>query len=89
MKITYRIDPTGRIMIPAYVRKNLNLTPGTLVTIETEGRSVRIKNAHERCFICGKSIKKPSDMIVLNGKDEMHICSACAEKVEQENKKRG
>ncbi len=89
MKLTYRIDPQGRIMIPMHIKKHLNLTPGSQVVIDVDGRSVRIRNAQEVCFICGKSIKKPSDMIAMSGKNEMSICSACAKQVEQESKKRG
>lgn len=89
MKTTYRIDSVGRIVIPAHMKKKLGLTNGSLVTIDQNGQNIIIRNAMKRCFICGKEIKKPSDMIAVSGNDEMHICPECAKKVEEESKKRG
>ena len=89
MKITYKVDPQGRIMIPSYIRKDLKIEPGTTVIIDVNGGGIRIRNAQSVCFVCGKTVKKPSDMIAMHGSGEMSICSACAKKIEEESKKRG
>lgn len=89
MKSTYRVDAGARINIPMCIKKQLNIGPGSLVTIELSGRDVIIRNAAESCVVCGKESKKPGEMIFLGGENETYICPACAKKVEQENKKRG
>lgn len=78
MKLTYRIDPQGRVMIPMHIKKQLGLMPGTLVTIEADGRSVKIKKAQETCVICGKNI--PCGAAVKRTVGGNTICADCAEK---------
>lgn len=78
---TRRIDPQGRIMIPSHIRKELNLEPGCLVSVELgNDRTIKIKVAQARCAICGKTIL---------GKSEFKICSECAKSIANAEKQRG
>lgn len=87
---TRRIDPQGRIMIPSHIRKALNLSPGQLVTVELgPDRIIQVKPAIERCVICGKTIKEPSDTTAVLGKDELNVCTECAKKIADAEKERG
>lgn len=80
-KATRYVDNQGRIILPAFIRKHLNLGSGHVVdmTLEDDG-SIRIKAAKERCSVCGNSVEdKPHSEISANGKK--FVCYECAQAI--------
>lgn len=73
------LDEQGRIIIPAHIRKALNLRGGNLVgvTMDKEG-TILVRVEEERCAICGESVK---DKASLELENRQHICSDCAKKI--------
>ena len=72
-KATRYVDAQGRIILPAHIRKALNLTEGHCVEIEIEDGSIRIRPIEERCSICGKALA--DQFIDMRDKK---ICPECA-----------
>ena len=79
MKSTYQVDPMGRIMIPAHIRKRLNIEPKSIVSIEIDGKSIVIRKAHETCVICGKPINNQNQSQRTAAGSA--ICTACAKMI--------
>lgn len=73
-KIAYKIDPLGRVTIPAHLRKKLDLETESYVTLEIDGTGIKIRKAQEHCAICGKKIKYDTAKRTAAGSA---ICSAC------------
>ena len=72
-KATVRVDPQGRLMIPAHIRKELNLLPGDELGIDVDPfGTIHLESTKKSCFICGKS---PEKGIIIQGKA---ICRECA-----------
>lgn len=76
---TARMDAQGRVILPAHIRKELDLNAGQLVTVTIEGGGVKIYPAEERCCICGETGERPIKIIV--GTTEKLICTNCARKI--------
>lgn len=75
-----RLDGQGRVILPAHIRKALNLTTDSEVTIElTEDGEIRIKPAEERCCICGRSVNEKRKVTI---KDNI-ICWECTVDVQE------
>lgn len=74
-KTTRYVDAQGRIILPAHIRRALNLAEGHCIEIELEqDGSIRLRPTEERCCICGKPITgKPH---IDHG--DKHICRDCA-----------
>ena len=75
MKITYKIDSLGRVMIPAHMRKMLDMEKESFVTLEIDGTGIKIRKAQEKCAICGKQVRTEKASRTAAGSA---ICSACA-----------
>lgn len=50
------IDAQGRVLIPAHIRKALNMTDGKFVEVTQNGNGVMITPSEHRCDICGRII---------------------------------
>lgn len=87
LKPTRHVDPQGRILIPSHIRKELNLSPGSAVTIELgRDRTIKVSAAKDCCFICGKTVGGSDATKVKAVAGEKVICPACAERVSQAKK---
>lgn len=75
------LDEQGRVILPAHIRKALNLAPGNVVELELEDdNTIRITPSTERCCICGGAIEeKPLEL----SKDKK-ICFGCAQRIAKE-----
>lgn len=74
-KTTVRVDPQGRLMIPAHIRKELNLLPGDELSIDVDPfGTIRLESTKERCCLCGES----AGVSVTIGPHTKHICRLCA-----------
>ena len=73
-KTTRYVDAQGRIILPAHIRKALNLTEGHCVEIEIEDGTIRVRPIEERCSICGQPVTGKS---YIKAQDKI-ICKECA-----------
>lgn len=56
-KSTRFVDNQGRIILPAHIRKALNIGPGHTVTVALDDDgTIRIKAVPERCCVCGCAV---------------------------------
>ena len=78
--VVREIDPLGRLVIPKEVRKELGLLQGEPVEIITEKDCVIIKKYQAACIICGKPIKKESDLFIYHGKK---VCANCVDEIKK------
>ena len=78
-KSTRRLDGQGRVILPAHIRKALNLTPESTVTIEMEADgSIRIRPTAERCCICGEGVaEKPYTQTIEIHNETKYVCAYC------------
>lgn len=76
LKTIRYIDAQGRIILPAHIRKALNLTEGSCVEVDIEDDgTIKIKPTQERCHICGRT---ETPYIRIN---EKLVCLDCAEAI--------
>ena len=74
-KTTSRVDAQGRIVIPAHMRKALNLETGDEVTIGLDpSGTIHVESARDRCCLCGKA----AEIGVTIGPVRKTICRNCA-----------
>ncbi len=67
-----RVDDLGRIVIPAWARKELGMGPGTQVEMVVRGCTVMIEVAPGRCKLCGKKVSA----------EQSQICSGCRHRIQ-------
>lgn len=77
-----RLDGQGRVILPAHIRKALNLTTDSAVTIELKDGEIRIKPAKEQCCICGREAREDA-MRIDSGK---LVCQRCVKIIKEETK---
>lgn len=71
MKLTRRVDESGRVIIPTGFREKSNILPGSYIEISVEeDGSIRIQSREKRCMICGKTATLETEKIA--------ICHECA-----------
>lgn len=85
-KTTRYLDSQGRIILPAHIRKALNLTEGKSLEVSLEDDdTIRIAPVQERCVICGA----PLTGKYIRYKDKM-VCQDCLYELnEQETEDHG
>lgn len=77
-KSVRRLDGQGRVILPAHIRKALDLSPESTVTIEIEDDgSIRIRPAEERCCICGENVAGHQRIHIQNKTGDKYICAVC------------
>lgn len=69
-----KIDELGRIVLPAEIRQKLGITSKSTVGIYENGGRIVLCKAEPSCKLCGGT-----DGIST----ELHLCSACVEKIKQ------
>lgn len=76
------VDDQSRVIIPAHIRKALNISPGTPLEIFMgEDGTIRIRPTYERCAICGASVKDKHHAEIKAGTEMKHICYDCSQKI--------
>lgn len=75
------VDDLGRIILPAHIRKALNLGSGRCIEVDLdEDNTIRIRAIEERCALCGKAVEgKHHSEIQANGKKL--VCYDCGQAV--------
>ena len=78
VKSVRRLDGQGRVILPSHIRKALNLTKDSEVTINmTKDGAVMIRPSEERCCICGKNVEGVRHATMGDKK----ICMSCASEI--------
>ena len=74
-----KIDPLGRLGIPKYIRKDMNLDENSTVLIQyiPEEKEIRIKKEESACSLCGCH----TDLIPIG--QERLLCKACLESIKR------
>ena len=68
--IVRRMDELGRIVLPAELRKNLNISEKDPLEIYVNGDSIVLKKYSPACIFCDEA----DDIVTFKGKN---ICSPC------------
>jgi AbrB family looped-hinge helix DNA binding protein len=74
-----RLDGQGRVILPSHIRKALELSKNSAVTIDmtADGRIV-ITPAEERCCICGEGIEgAPHTQTITVRNETRYVCGNC------------
>lgn len=72
-----KIEDTGRILIPAHVRKKLGVSLGDKVRLTVRGGEVVIRPVTPTCYHCGAEIEKDELL------KEYRICRKCLDSVRE------
>lgn len=73
------LDRIGRLVLPIYLRRQLNIYGRAPIEISVDGDSIVLKKYKERCTFCRKElsddeVESKIDHIDIHGK---HICKSC------------
>ena len=74
MKTEVRINSEGRVVIPAKVRRDLNIKNGDMLALEMNDGTIIITPAAARCMVC----QSTNDLIEAN---DIILCKACAKTI--------
>lgn len=78
-KSTRKLDGQGRVILPSYIRKALNLTQDSAVTIEmTDMGGILITPEQKRCCICGERVVGKTHKTIKSWNGDKYICAICA-----------
>ena len=90
-KSTRYLDPQGRVILPSYIRKALNLAPGSGVEIDMEDAvTIRIRPADERCELCGAKITEDNPAVTITvWSGKKLICRGCDNLIYREHAYKG
>ena len=81
-KSVRRLDGQGRVILPSHIRKAMNLTTDSAVTIDmTEGGKIIITPTQERCCICGEGVEGQPHITIGTWNGDKKICKTCADQV--------
>ncbi len=76
------VDKQGRFVLPAYVRKHLNVGKGHTIELFLEDdNTVRIKAVPERCCVCCDSIGDMHHTTVETANGDKFVCYKCAQNI--------
>ena len=82
VKSNHYMDSQGRVVMASYIRKALNLQPGSKLEVTLEDdNTIRMRAVHDTCCVCGKELKEGQYIPLTEGKDRKLICHACAKAV--------
>ncbi len=73
------LDQLGRVVLPKFIRNQLNLSEGDQVSIRLEGRQIILEPFNQGCIFCG------SHDGVEEYKGKM-VCQSCREELGKSNK---
>jgi len=72
--IVRQVDELGRIVLPAELRRTMEIGEKELMEIFVEGEDIVLRKYRPACVFCNSS----RDIALFRGKN---ICSACREKI--------
>lgn len=76
------VDYQGRIILPAHIRKALNLGKGYTVDVSLDDEGcIRIKPVPERCCVCGDAVADKHHTQVETDNGDKFVCYECAQNI--------
>lgn len=76
------VDKQGRFILPAPVRKHLDVGKGHTIELILEAdNTVRIKAVPERCCVCGDALGEKHHTAVKTGNGDKCVCYDCAQNI--------
>ena len=72
--VSRRIDNLGRYVIPAEIRKNLDIRENDILEVYTEGDKIILRKVEESCTFCGNK----EELQEINDK---YVCKNCVKKL--------
>jgi len=72
--ITRRIDDLGRFVLPAEIRKTLDISEGDALEIFTDGEQIILKKYQPSCIFCARA----DEITLFEGK---RVCRSCLAKL--------
>lgn len=72
--VSRRLDNLGRYVIPAEIRKNLDIKEKDILEVYTEGNKIVLKKVQESCTFCGNK----DELQEINDK---YVCKNCVKKL--------
>ena len=75
--VVRKVDELGRIVLPAEIRKILDINPKDAVEFFMDGDRIVIQKYQPSCIFCNNT----EDVVFFNGK---LICKACASKIKEQ-----
>lgn len=75
------VDDLGRVILPAHIRKALNLGTGRCIEVDLDDdNTIRIRAIEERCTVCGNAVEgKHHTEVKANGKKL--VCYDCCQTI--------
>lgn len=78
VKSIRRLDGQGRVIVPSHIRRALNLSKDSEITISmTSNGGILIRPAEERCSICGEGIEGKPHVTI----ESKNICWDCSNRI--------
>ena len=72
--VSRRLDNLGRYVIPAEIRKNLDIKEKDILEVYTDGDKIILRKVEESCTFCGDE----EGLQEINGK---YVCKDCVKKL--------
>lgn len=72
--VSRRLDNLGRYVIPAEIRKNLDIKEKDILEVYTDGDKIILRKVEECCTFC----KRKEDLQEINDK---YVCKDCVKKL--------
>lgn len=73
-----RIDAMGRVVIPAELRRELNVNLGDEVSLELVDGAIVVRKNEAVCMLCGSK-----ERLTRSGKGDIVLCEDCIKKVKE------
>lgn len=84
-KSVRRLDGQGRVILPAHIRKALNLAQDSAVSIDmTRDGAIMIRPVDKRCCVCGEGVEGHPHITIDSWSGPKYICALCDERGEWE-----
>lgn len=80
-QITRKLDPHGRVSLPAHLRKSAGIAQCDTVTIELlPNGDIVMRAAGKRCCVCERRIDEPYRTIAIGEAkgEKKYVCEICA-----------
>ena len=75
--VARKVDPLGRVVLPAEVRRHFGIRPGDLIEIAVDSDAILLTKVEDRCVFC-------SGTASLNEFSSKLVCGECVSRLAAE-----
>jgi AbrB family transcriptional regulator, transcriptional pleiotropic regulator of transition state genes len=75
--VSRKVDQLGRVVLPAELRKQLEIRVGDLIEISVDDERIVLQKVAQRCVFCGATAPARE----LRDFEEKLVCEPCVEKL--------